>query len=108
MNNEISLEIVLKQFNDCIPLFTVLTDEIRQSIIMVLAKEPDGLNVNMITNFIPLSRPAVSHHLKILKQAGFVGIKKDGTENYYYLTLKIPIEKMKQLFTYIEGTDYFR
>jgi len=108
MTNEQNPKAVLLQFNECIPLFSVLSDEIRQSIIMVLATELDGLNVNMITERTPLSRPAVSHHLKVLKQAGFVGIQKEGTENFYYLTLKLPIEKIKQLIYSIEGTCYFR
>ena len=35
-----------------------------------------------------LSRPAISHHLKILKEAGIVDIRQEGTANYYYLTLR--------------------
>nr|WP_236883270.1 ArsR family transcriptional regulator [Clostridium botulinum] len=32
-----------------------------------------------------LSRPAVSHHLQILKRAEIVNVRKEGTKNYYYL-----------------------
>ena len=32
-----------------------------------------------------LSRPAVSHHLKLLKDAGVVKVRREGTRNYYYL-----------------------
>ena len=38
-----------------------------------------------ITEKTHLSRPAVSHHIKILKDAGVVGMRKEGTKNYYYL-----------------------
>lgn len=32
-----------------------------------------------------LSRLAVSHHIKILKDAGVIVMRKEGTKNYYYL-----------------------
>ncbi len=76
MNKENNLKKILEQFRDCIPLFNVLSDELRQNIIMVLAEEEKGLNVNMITEKMTLSRPAISHHLKVLKQAGIVGSEK--------------------------------
>lgn len=47
-----------------------------------------GMNVNEITGKTSLSRPAISHHLKILKDAGLVNIRQEGTANYYYLTLR--------------------
>ncbi|WP_432616920.1 ArsR/SmtB family transcription factor [Butyricicoccus sp.] len=29
-------------------------------------------------------RPAVSHHLQIMKDAGIINMRKEGTKNYYY------------------------
>ncbi|MBL4931181.1 MULTISPECIES: ArsR/SmtB family transcription factor [Clostridium] len=103
MERERDIEDILKQFKECIPFFSVLADEIRQNIIILLGQELEGLNVNMITERMPLSRPAISHHLKVLKQAGFVGSRKVGAENIYFLTLKEPIEKIKLLINSIEG-----
>ena len=91
-----------KQFHICMPLFIALGDEMRLSIIEVLTEEAmkgtpssdsinferHGLNVNEITRRTSLSRPAISHHLKILKDAGLVGVRQEGTANYYYLTLR--------------------
>ena len=91
-----------EQFHQCMPLFMALGDEMRLSIIEVLTQEafqsrqPSGyisfeenaLNVNEITRRTSLSRPAISHHLKILKDAGLVGVRQEGTANYYYLTLR--------------------
>ena len=37
-----------------------------------------------ITKKTNLSRPAVSHHLQIMKDAGIVKVRKEGTKNYYY------------------------
>ena len=45
-----------------------------------------GARVGAITEKTHLSRPAVSHHIKILKDAGIVGKRSEGTKNYYYLT----------------------
>ncbi|WP_341481872.1 metalloregulator ArsR/SmtB family transcription factor [Enterococcus cecorum] len=48
-------------------------------------KQEGGTRVGAITEKTHLSRPAVSHHIKILKDAGVVGMRKEGTKNYYYL-----------------------
>ncbi|SFS55051.1 regulatory protein, arsR family [Paenibacillus sp. 453mf] len=96
-------EQVLQQFKESIPLLEVLTDENRQAIIMVLAQNKSGLNVNAISGHINLSRPAVSHHLKVLKQSGFIQSEKKGVENYYILTVRKPLEQLKNLITVIEA-----
>lgn len=48
-------------------------------------KQEGDTRVEAITEKTHLSRPAVSHHIKILKDAGVVGMRKEGTKNYYYL-----------------------
>lgn len=96
-------EHILQQFKDCIPLLEVLTDENRQAIIMLLAQNKSGLNVNTISGHINLSRPAVSHHLKVLKQSGFIKSEKKGVENYYVLTVRKPLEQLKTLITAVEA-----
>ncbi len=67
-------------------IFIALGDEIRQQIfIELLENEPVGMRVPEITKCTHLSRPAVSHHLKILKEAGIVNMVRIGTMNYYYV-----------------------
>ena len=97
------VEHIQKQSKECIPLLEVLTDENRQAIIMLLGQHKSGLNVNMIAEHIKLSRPAISHHLKVLKQNGFVNFEKKGVENYYVLTLQHPLEQIKSLITAVEA-----
>jgi DNA-binding transcriptional ArsR family regulator len=83
----------LKSFyHECMPIFIALGDEVRLNIIEILTHQlalnnPDGLSVNEITEQMCLSRPAVSHHLKILKDSGLVDVKRDGTSNLYHLTM---------------------
>lgn len=67
------------------PLFSALGDETRQRIFLTLLKsEQMGLRVGELTERTHLSRPAVSHHLRILREAGAVSLHREGTRNYYY------------------------
>ncbi|RED89200.1 regulatory ArsR family protein [Cohnella phaseoli] len=51
-----------------------------------------------------LSRPSVSHHLKILKDAKIVSFHRVGTKNYYYLDPnQSSIRLLKSLVDHIEG-----
>jgi len=90
-------------FRQCIPLFSALGDPMRQNIVMELARV-DALTVNQITERMPLSRPAISHHLKILKDAGLVSIDRKGTENYYSLVLEDAFQILKNLIGTVENT----
>lgn len=76
---------VIDLFKRAGPLFIAFGDENRQHIVVELLKHP-RLSVNDITASTPLSRPAVSHHLKILQQAGIVSADKLGTQRLYHLS----------------------
>ena len=105
-----------KQFHSCMPIFIALGDKVRLSIIEALTENAMALdspgvsvdfadhamNVNEITRRPSLSRPAISHHLKILKAAGLVDVREDGTANYYYLTLREPTRQLMELGFRIE------
>lgn len=89
-------------FHQCMPLFVALGDEVRLGIIESLSTaaqngHPEGLNVNDITSQTNLSRPAISHHLKILKDTGIVEVRQSGTSNYYRLTLIQSTQKLMKL-----------
>lgn len=65
---------------------TAIGDETRQSILLALMDGPDeGMRVGAITENTHLSRPAVSHHLKVLCDADILTLSKSGTMNYYRL-----------------------
>lgn len=68
-------------------VWIALGDEIRQHLILTMlehGKDCEGMRVPELTQLTHLSRPAVSHHLQILKEAGIVNVRKEGTKNYYY------------------------
>ncbi|MGZ4163435.1 MAG: ArsR/SmtB family transcription factor, partial [Tumebacillaceae bacterium] len=75
----------------------------RQNIIMLLT-DHEHLNVNGIAERLPLSRPAISHHLKILREAGLVSATRKGTENLYTLELETPLRTLKALIQTVEET----
>lgn len=62
-------------------------DKKRQAIIIRLLEEKNctGLQVTALLEASNLSRPAISHHLKILKEAKIVNFRQEGTKNFYYL-----------------------
>lgn len=91
-----TLEDVLKSFRACGPLFQALGDTARQDIIMMLA-EHERLNVNAIAERMTLSRPAVSHHLKVLLSAGLVKQERESRENYYSLELDTALANLRML-----------
>ena len=55
----------------------------------VLEKLRDGpRSVGEIANDLPVSRPAVSQHLKVLKEAGLVNDRSVGTRRIYHIDPK--------------------
>lgn len=67
-------------------VFIALGDETRQQIFIVLLEHDTvGVRVPEITKRTHLSRPAVSHHLQVLKDAGLINMHRIGTMNYYYV-----------------------
>ena len=89
MTKEEKMEQIKLSFENLSQLFEVLGDQNRQHLIYTLfslpCKSKGGVRVGEITEKTHLSRPAVSHHLKLLKQVGIVGMRKEGTKNFYYL-----------------------
>jgi len=93
----------IESFRICIPLFQAMSDPARQDIILLLA-EHDRLSVNEITQYSSLSRPAISHHLKILRDNQLVVIEQVGTQRYYSLSLDVAVQKLKDLISLVEST----
>ncbi|WP_413926717.1 ArsR/SmtB family transcription factor [Clostridioides sp. ZZV14-5902] len=83
------IEEITSKFKDCRKAISAMGDETRQLILITLLESDfNGIRVGEITEKTHLSRPAVSHHLKILKEAEIVNVRREGTKNYYYLDSK--------------------
>jgi DNA-binding transcriptional ArsR family regulator len=63
--------------------FDALGDPNRREILRLLGTE--GLAVGEIAEAMPISRPAVSRHLRLLKEAGLVVERAEGTRRIYQL-----------------------
>lgn len=88
-------------FNACLPYFDMLRDPQRQQIISELVKNK-ALTVTEIADLSHLSMPAISHHLKLLNQAGLVSSQKVGTKKIYRPELRHMIDGMQDLINNLE------
>lgn len=86
MYTKVDIENLAKDFENCQKILIALGDENRQHLILEMMKMGNcfGARVGDITEKSHLSRPAVSHHLQILKNAGILKVRKEATKNYYY------------------------
>jgi DNA-binding transcriptional ArsR family regulator len=60
-----------------------LADPTRRRVFERLKSGPQSVGV--IARRMPVSRPAVSQHLKVLKEAGLVADRPEGTRRVYYI-----------------------
>lgn len=91
------------EFAACRKTMLALGDENRQHLILEMMQmgKCGGVRVGEITERTHLSRPAVSHHLRILKEAGLVKMRREGTKNYYYFDADAgALEKLLKMLTH--------
>ena len=62
-----------------------LADPIRLQLLDVLRKHAGKVCVCELVPLFDVSQPTVSHHLKVLREAGLVGYEKQGLWAYYYV-----------------------
>ena len=78
--------------------WTALADGTRRTILASLAERPQA--VGELAAGLPVSRPAVSQHLKVLKEAGLVSERAVGTRRIYRLDPTALAAVRDQLDTY--------
>jgi DNA-binding transcriptional ArsR family regulator len=74
-----------------------LADPTRRAIFERLRSGP--LPVGRVADGLPVSRPAVSQHLRVLKDAGLVSEQKQGTRRVY----NVELAGLAELRRYLEG-----
>ena len=74
-----------------------LGDPTRRTVFERLREGPRS--VGDLARGLPVSRPAVSQHLRVLKQAGLVRERREGTRNYY----SVNGDALAELREYFEG-----
>ena len=75
-----------------------LGDPTRRAIFECLARRP--MAVGQLSDELPVSRPAVSQHLKVLKEAGLVADHADGTRRIY----RIKFDGVQAIHAYLDQT----
>ena len=92
----------IKIVEEMVELFKALGDKNRLRIIRLLASNMESsLTVTKLAEFLGITQPAASQHLKVLKNIGLLEPNKQGYHVYYNLNLenfKKQKEKFDQLF----------
>ena len=77
-------------------VFQAIADPNRRAIIGLLATQK--LTVNAVAEYFPISRPAVSRHIKILKECGLVVVWRQGRERY----CEVRLDKLNEVSDWVE------
>jgi DNA-binding transcriptional ArsR family regulator len=75
----------------------ILADPTRRTIVERLRRGP--ATVQAIADHLPVSRPAVSKHLKLMLEAGVVRMETNGTRHFYEIDLK----KIEEVRRYLDS-----
>ena len=110
MIHEEEISELLAGFKRYQSFMVAIGDEVRQHIIIGMLSANiggrcncGGIRVGDIAAMTSLSRPAVSHHLQIIKHAGILNVRREGTKNYYYFESDVKeIEGFISLMTNIK------
>lgn len=78
--------------------FQAIADPNRRAILALIARE--SMNLNTVASHFSVSRPAISKHIKILRQCGLVEIRQKGRERY----CEARLERLSEVVMWLE--DY--
>ena len=90
-----------RQWRDIAKVFVAMGDTHRQRILLTFERG-ERLNVGQIADVSTLSRSAVSHHLKIMREAGVLGSEKIGKEVWFWVERDAVLEVLTNV------ADFFR
>ena len=79
-------------------LFKALNDQTRREILEMLQKK--DMTAGDIADRFNISKPSISHHLDLLKQAGLVEASKDGQFIYYSINTTVVDDLLKWILQF--------
>jgi len=91
-----------KEWRALAKVFVALGDEHRQRILLTFEKG-ERLTVGQIAEVATLSRPAVSHHLKILRDAGVLSAQRAGREVYLRINREVLEQTLSTVLDYVRN-----
>jgi ArsR family transcriptional regulator len=80
-----------------------LADECRLGIVLLLRRRGE-VCVTEIVKAFEVRQPTISHHLRVLRQAGIISCRKEGLWCYYTLN-PAPMERLSQWFQRLSRMD---
>ena len=90
-----------REWRNISKMYAALGDEHRQRILLTFAPR-ERLNIGKIVEVSTLSRSAVSHHLRILREAGVLASQKEGKEVYFWINKAFVVDAMVTVIEYIK------
>jgi len=98
------IALIKNDFMKCQKILSALGHETRQAIIVALIESTcdSGLRIGEITNLTHISKQAVSHHLKVLRDSEIVSTRKEGTMTFYHIDVHSKLGLLSML------TDHMR
>lgn len=82
-------------------VFQAIADPTRRAILQLVATQ--SLNLNTVADRFPISRPAISRHMKILTECGLVTITREGRERF----CEGRMEKLNEVYDWVEPYRQF-
>ena len=99
--NKNYMRAIPREWRNIAKVYSALGDEHRQRILLTF--EPgERLNIGQVVEVSTLSRTAVSHHLRILREAGVLQSQKEGKEVYFWINKAFLTEAMQTVVDYIK------
>ena len=84
-------------------VFKALGDPVRLRLVSLIGAHQGGeACVCDLTSAFDLTQPTISHHLKVLREAGIIGSERRGTWVYYWL-VPAALERMSSLLSLPAG-----
>ena len=76
--------------------FDVLGDPVRRRILELLAdgEQPAGALAEVIRSEFGISQPAVSQHLRVLRESGFATVRAEGSRRLYAVDV-VPLQEVE-------------
>ena len=85
-------------------VFKALADTTRREILLMLAEEPT--NVNEIAGHFNMSRPAISRHIKVLRESNLISIESDQVDGRQ-INCYAQLEALKEVEDYMKKLEQF-
>ena len=77
-------------------VYQAIADPTRRRILHLVSQKP--MNLNTVAANFKISRPAISKHVRILKESGLVNLKKSGRERY----CEARLQKLNEVSEWVE------